>query len=406
MNIILHVNSYIPIIGGREIVVHYLAREFLHMGHNVRVLGPSGWLKHRNLRFEYPVHRWPTLRGLFPEQVTLAQLQMDVALWGCDIIHAHSTFPSGYAVSQLKKKRSIPLVITPHGEDIHVVPEIGFGHRLDPVKRHKIDIAIEKAEILTAISKGVEHSLHEAGCPTAKIRAIPNGIDPERFQRKSLPDIRKWLGIEKNAPVILSVGNYHPRKGHEVLLRAMPLILKMIPEAQLIIAGRNPQALKPLVASLAIADHVHLTGALAFPTTLLNHGIAPETAGHDDQLAALYADSDLYVSASIDEGAEGLSLALLDAMAAGLPVVATTISGNIDIVKNQKSGLLVPPSDPQSLADAVVRILTDPELKSRMGTEGHRLIQPFHWRNIAQSYLEVYEEAIRQCRSGLKPDQR
>lgn len=398
MNIILHVNSFIPIIGGREIVVHYLAREFFHMGHNVRVLGPSGWLKHRNLRFEYPVHRWPTLRGLFPEQVTLAQIRMDVALWGCDVIHAHSTFPSGYAVAQLKGKRDIPMVITPHGEDIHVVPEIGFGHRLDPVKRRKIDIAIEKAAVLTAISKGVERSLQDAGCPVSKIRAIPNGIDPERFQRKSLPDIRQWLGIKKDAPVLLSVGNYHPRKGHEVLLRAMPLILKRLPETQLVIAGRNPQALEPLVTALGIGNHVHLTGALPFPASLLDHGTAPETIGHDDQLAALYAGSDLYVSASMDEGAEGLSLALLDAMAAGLPVVATTISGNKDIVKDGQSGLLVPPSDSQSLAGAVVQILADPHLKSSMGAEGHRQIQPFHWRNIAKSYLDVYEEAIRQNR--------
>ena len=83
------------------------------MGHNVRVLGPSGWWKYRNLQFEYPIHRWPTLRGLFEEQVTFAQLKMDVALWGCDIIHAHSTFPSGYAVTKLKKRKRIPLVITP-----------------------------------------------------------------------------------------------------------------------------------------------------------------------------------------------------------------------------------------------------------------------------------------------------
>ena len=370
------------------------------MGHNVRVLGPSGWWKYRNLQFEYPIHRWPTLRGLFEEQVTFAQLKMDVALWGCDIIHAHSTFPSGYAVTKLKKRKRIPLVITPHGEDIHVVPEISFGHRLDPIKRRKIDVAIEKAEILTAISKGVEHSLHNAGCPGSKIRAIPNGIDHERFQRKNLPDMRKWLGIAKNAPVILSVGNYHPRKGHEVLLGAMPLILQSLPNAQLVIAGRNPDALQPVITSLGLTDHVHLTGAIPFPLTLLNDHATSHTMGTDDHLAALYTGSDVYVSASIDEGAEGLSLALLDAMAAGLPVVATAISGNIDIVKNGQSGLIVPPSDTQSLGNAVVQILTHQQLKSSMGAESHQAIQPFHWRKIAQRYLDVYKEAITQCRSA------
>lgn len=366
------------------------------MGQDVRVVGPSGWFKNRKLKFEYPVHRWPTLRGLFIEQVNYAQLRLDVALCGCDVIHAHNTFPNGYAAAQLKTKRT-PLVITPHGKDIHMIPEIGFGHRLDPVKHEKIAFAIQKADLLTSISNSIEASIIDAGCPVEKIRQIPNGIDCERFQRSDLPEIRKWLGLAEDAAIILSVGNYHPRKGHEVMLRAMSPIVEKVPRAHLVIVGRETDQLKPLVGKLGIGDHVSLTGGIPFPMASLSHAVDGSNQS-DDRLAALYKDSAVYVSASIGEGAEGLSLALLDAMAAGLPVVATRISGNKDIVKDKESGYLVPPSDPERLAQAIISILSDAQLKSSMQAEGFRLVQPFHWREIAKKYLETYREAIVMCR--------
>ena len=162
MNIVLYVNSFLPALGGREVVVHYLAREFKRLGHNVRVLGPAGWWRLRKMRFEYPVHRWPTLRKFVPEKVQYAQLVLDNLMWGADVIHAHSTYPNGYAVAKLRRRTNIPLVVTPHGEDIHVIPEINFGLRLDPVTEKKIKTALQSAQLVTAISQSVRDSTARA----------------------------------------------------------------------------------------------------------------------------------------------------------------------------------------------------------------------------------------------------
>jgi len=399
MKIVLYVNSFIPSIGGREIVVHYLAREFKRMGHDVRVLGPAGWIKHRKLKFEYPVHRWPTLKGLFVEQVQYAQLRLDLVMWGCDVIHAHSTYPSGYAVSKLKRKKRIPLIITPHGEDIHKVPEIGFGLRLDPNKKAKIETAIQSAEFLTAISDSIEASLLDAGCPADKIHKIPNGIDVERFQKKDLPDVRQWLGIETEAPIILSVGNYHPRKGHEVLLRAMPKILEQTPKANLVIVGRNTEPLVPLIKNLKIIKNVHLTGSIPFPMEALKRN-ADYRMRKNDRLAALYSNSSVYVSSGVGEGAEGLSLALMDALAAGIPVVATNISGNKDMINEKDIGVLVEPSDEKQLAEAVILLINN---NKRMISNGSNDInwfaKSYGWHKIACDYIEVYKKAIFKIKS-------
>jgi glycosyltransferase involved in cell wall biosynthesis len=342
------------------------------------------------------VHRWPTLRGLFAEKVQEAILNLDVALWGCDVIHAHNTYPCGFTAVKLKRRRRVPLVITPHGVDIHMIPKIGFGLRLNPSKRVKIENAIRNAEFLTAISASVQNSLVDAGCPQTKISKIPNGIDLERFKQKNLPNARKWLGIEPKAPLILSVGHYHPRKGHEVLIQALPRILQQMPSAHLVIVGRNPEPLKPLIREMKLTDHVHLTGSIPFPISNFNS----QSKGNkkdEDRLASLYCSSNVFVSAGIDEGAEGLSLALLDAMAASLPVVATRISGNMDLVSDKKTGYLVPHSDPNPLAEAVLGLLDNPLMAKNMGKKGYERAQSYGWTEVSYQYLRIYQKAIDKC---------
>jgi glycosyltransferase involved in cell wall biosynthesis len=394
LNIVLYVNSFLPNIGGREIVVHYLARALMTLGHQVRVVGPAGWWSRRKVRFEYPLHRWPTLRGLFNEQVQFIKLLLDTSIWGCDVIHAHTTYPSGYIASRLKVIRNLPLVVTPHGEDIHIIPEIGFGQRLDPIQRPKINFALQGAEMLTAISASVEASLLDAGAPQDKIRRVPNGVDIERFQRPIAADVRKWLQLDEKSRLIVTVGNYHPRKGHDTLIRSMPLILAEEPRARLIIVGRNTDTLHPLIRKLDLDDKVKLTGPISFPAIVAEQRRAQSAPHEPDWLAAIYRSSEMYVSAGVDEGAEGLSLAVLEAMAAGLPVVATNISGNRDIVCHGDNGFLVPPANPSKLAETVLLLLKSNDIKFRLGRKAKEIANQYQWREVAHQYLSVYQEAI------------
>ena len=109
MKVVLYVNSFLPTLGGKQFVVHHLAKSLQELGHSPRVLGPSGIWKHRHLRMPYPVHRWPKLRGLLREQTWVAQLALDTAIWGCDVIHAHMTYPNGYmAIAAEASSGTIP----------------------------------------------------------------------------------------------------------------------------------------------------------------------------------------------------------------------------------------------------------------------------------------------------------
>jgi len=399
MKIVLYANSFLPNVGGREIVMHYLARAFKTLGHEVRVLGPSGFWKHRRYRFAYPVHRWPQLRGLFKTQVSLVEALWDIRLWGCDILHAHNTYPSGEIAARLKRKLGIPLVITPHGVDIHVIPEIGFGQRLDPVRSRKIAHALQGADVCTAISQSIERSLMDAGAPLERIRRIPNGVDFERFQDAAGPDIRQRLGLAPSSTLVVTVGNYHPRKGQDILVQSMPMILERHPGARLIVVGGGTETLKGLVAELSLTDKVFLLGAVGFP--YFRYGIDPENqANREDLLAAVYRDADLYVSAGMSEGAEGLSLAVIEAMAAGLPILASDISGNRDLIQDGLTGWLFPPNSPERLADAVISALDNDDKRKTFAETGKRAARRFDWINIARQYLAVYDEALETARQG------
>ena len=403
MNILLYCNSFLPAVGGREMVIHYLAKNLQELGHNVRVTGVSGWWRHRKLSFGYPVHRWPTLRGLMKEAIQIAQLRLECSFWETDIIHAHNTYPGGYFAAKVCEKKQIPLLITPHGMDIHVIPEIGFGHRLDPNKRRLSDYALKRANLTTAISVNIKKSLNDAGVSDQKIRLIPNGIDLERFQKKFTIDIRQHFGLQPDAQIILAVGNYHKRKGLELLIEAMPKIMVANNQACLIIVGRSDAILEKKVQALNLHKNVILTGPIQFPALswLPDKKSLPQASEMIDLLAEIYLQSDVYVSAAMDEGAEGLSLALLDATAAQLPIVATNISGNRDIVVDSENGYLVPIRNTTRIAEAVIDILHKPDKKRAMGRASFDIASRYSWLNIAKQYVNTYHEVIEKQRLGI-----
>lgn len=388
MKIVLVANSFLPRHGGRELVVHYLAKSLQELGHEPRVVLMGGAWSRRHLKFSYPLHVYPGLGGILSSSMRSLWYYLDLKLFGADIINAHATYPSGYAAVKLKKHTKVPVVITPHGNDIHMMPEIDHGLRLTPEFSRKIEYAVRDADLVTSISNSVEESLVSVGCPREKIRGVPNGIDIDRFRREQDIDVREWLQIPDTSEILLTVGRYQQRKGHDVIVRSLPEILKQHPAARLVIVGTGTEALKPLIDKLDLDGKVILTGLIKFPV------MGSDSNNEHDYLAALYRASSAYISGSIGEGAEGLSLAVLDAMAAGVPVVATNISGNRDIIENGKNGFLVEPQNEKEIANSCSAILGDKRMSQEMELALQELSETYSWRSIAQKYVSVYEEVL------------
>ncbi len=399
MNIILYSHTFLPDVGGREVVMYQLGRALIARGHTVRVVGPQGFLENRQGAYDIPIVRYPRLlfgralsdkyeQGLLELQM-MPQLALDIALRGADVIHSHVLYPAGYVASLVRKLMpGKALVVTPHGVDINVAEDRGYGMRLDGNLRRKIDLALTECDAVTAISEGIFEALCQTPVENSKIHKIGNGIDLTRFAGTSTLDVRKTLELPTNAKIILTVGNYTPLKGHEDLIQAMPFVLKQIPSAKLVIVGANTDHLRGLAEDLSVGGSVVITGEMPIP--------APHTGAHisPDLLAEIYKTSSVYISASNREGAEGLSLSLLDAMAASLPVVGTNIVGNRDVIENGVNGYLVPPGCISSLSSAIVEIFTNDSQAISMAKESLKIAEKRSWDKVAQQYEKIYERVL------------
>jgi phosphatidylinositol alpha-1,6-mannosyltransferase len=214
--------------------------------------------------------------------------------------------------------------------------------------------------------------------PGIRTTVIPNGIDFERF-----------AGIEPrggDAPTVLSVGAVKERKGTLALVRTMRAICDTIPDARCIIAGSLDA--EPDYAARVKAE----IGALGLEQTV-------RLAGHvsDAELMRLYSTADVFALPSLNVGwkFEGFGLALLEASAAGLPVIGTRDCGAEDAIDDGVTGLLIPQTDLETgLSAAILRLLRDPDERRRMGTAGRELARRQTWDRAARRLIAVYEQEV------------
>ncbi len=228
-----------------------------------------------------------------------------------------------------------------------------------------------------AISYAVGETLAACG---PRRRVVLNGIDPDRFAQ--LPDpssIRRELGLEKSNRVVLCVGRIEPWKGQHVLIEAIPAVLRACPGAKFVFVG-NPAVNKPdyLPRLEARCVELGIAGRVVF-------------AGVRNDLPALLALAE--VVAVPTATAEPFGRVIVEAMLAGRPVVATAAGGPLEIIENEETGRLVPPSDANALAAAIGKLLADPEAAAAMGQRARaRALDGFTIDRTVREMAAIFEE--------------
>lgn len=236
-----------------------------------------------------------------------------------------------------------------------------------------------QADYLITTGEIIRRDLAASGLvPLERSTSIPTGVDPDRFapNAEGRTKARRKLGLDGTGPVIGVVAFLRPDKGHQVLLRAMPEIVRQQPDCVLLVVGDGSQrsALESMTAAHSIEASVRFLGA---------------REDIPDVLSAL----DVFCLPSVRN--EGVPQSVLQAGAAGLPVVATAVGGIPEAVIDGKTGIVVPPGDPHSLAEALVALLADPESRDRMGHAGRRHVKDvFSLREMLDRTESAYEEAL------------
>jgi len=315
--------------------------------------------------------------------LALAELTNIFRSFGTELVHTHTSKAGvlGRLAARLARVRAV--VHTPHG---HIyAPEAN----IQSVPRHRLlragllwseRWAGRWTTLLTTLTEAEARETVALGLASAgRVLTVPNGVEVEEFSHRppaeTLRRLRRELGIPARAQVVISVGRLSPVKGHRVLVEALALPAGQAPHLLLVGEGPERPALGALARRLGVCDRVHFAGRR-----------------ERGEVAALLHLAQVFVLPSYYEG---FGLALLEAQAAGLAVVATDVGGVREVLAGGRTGLLVPLGDPEALAEAVGRVLTDRALAGRLAREGRqRVVQEFPVERMVERYRAVYRRAL------------
>jgi glycosyltransferase involved in cell wall biosynthesis len=304
-----------------------------------------------------------------PDQDAVEAVAAHLAAVEADVVHNHmyraEVVGTQAAIALAAAGRHRPLVVgTVHSSRVRSDADRDLLRRLTPKMDH-----------LIAVSRAIVRKLEDEGRVGAPISLIYNGIDLARYAE---PDVcctlQSEYDIPAGAPIVGVVARLEPEKGHPTLLDAWPRVLARVPDAHLLIVGEGSQR-ETLEAH---AQSLRLT-SVTF-------------TGRRDDVPAVTAALDVAVLPSYRE-AQGLSI--LEAMALGRPVVASAVGGIPEMIEHGRTGLLVPPRDPEALADALIRMLKDHPYADTLSKAGRDLVEERFCAELMVRAIEtIYDEAV------------
>jgi len=355
--------------------VYGLSQQLIRKGHQVTLFTRGSFPKVQKESIDGITVIKAPFFPLYPLYVHLHEVMLNSVFQKMedefDLVHIHSPLCP-------MVKTSLPIVATIHtpmmvdtqmrydeAGDVHSKIEHLMGRT---VSYHFEQKLIDHAQKITTVSHSVREELESYGLEKESIDVIGNGVDEKLF----VPS-----GERSETPMILYTGRIDYRKGLYDLIDSSRIICQMHPDVKFVITGKGHllEKLQSKVDSLGLRDHFDFVGFVS-----------------KSDLIRLYQQATLYV---LPSHYEGLPTVLLEAMACGAPVVATAVSGNLDVIEDGVNGLLVPSKQPRKIAEAVHSILEDQSLQNQLSAMARKTIeQKFTWDIISDSYQKIYEELV------------
>ncbi len=379
MRIAIYTNAYKPIVSGVVTAIALFRRGLLELGHEVVLFAPD-YYGYRDQ--EEGVHRFPSVdlsrQVRFPVAVPWCpRLARTVRDFKPDVVHAHHPFVLGPVAMRIARQLGVPLIYTFHTQYEQYAHYVPFPQ--DMVKaltRRRIRGFANRADVLTTPAGTVRDLLRSYGV-TREIILLPNPIDLSGFADPEGETIRRQLGLAPEEKVLISIGRLGVEKNLGFMLQAIALAIAWAPELRLrlVLVGAGPDEtrLRELGGQLGLGDRLLFAGSVPYPA-----------------IPSYLAVADLFLMTSVSEVKP---LVLLEAMAAGLPIVAVKASGAVDTITHGQEGLLTD-LDQEHFAAAVVDILRDDARRAEMGRRARESVGRYSLDRVAGQLVAVYQEAL------------
>ncbi len=284
-----------------------------------------------------------------------------------DAIHAFFSVPCGVQAYLLGRRFRIPYIVSLRGADVP-----GYSERfslLYIVLRPIIRCVWKRAAAVIANSSGLKQLALRTNAKQ-EISIIPNGIDSEHFRPK------KEMRPQGVFIITLGASRVTARKGIQYLIEAVSRLVAKYPRIRLKILGdgNDRERLEKMVKELKLENHVSFLGRIP-----------------RDETASYYQEASVFVLPSLNEG---MSNAMLEALASGLPIIATDTGGSQELVADGENGFIVEMKSAEDIAEKLEHLISDPELRRRFGEASRRRAEQMSWKNVAAAYCDLYQKII------------
>jgi glycosyltransferase involved in cell wall biosynthesis len=331
---------------------------------------------------EYPISRFASARCV-AQQLRLAR---EIAAHHIEIVHAYNFYGNVFAVPAAKLASAPVIIAAIRDQGAYLTA------RQKAVQRHVCRLA----DCVLVNAAAIRDWLVDEGYDPRKIVVIRNGINLARFPAGcSADDLRRQIGFPAGVPVAASVSRLNRTKGLEHFLDAAALVSRDHPDLHVLIVGEGMTTRDGKVAP----DDAYQS-SLVERAKRLGLGQRIVFTGYRDDVPALLSQVSMSVLPSLTEG---LSNVVLESMAAGVPVVATSVGGTPEVIEEGRTGLLVPPADPAALARAMTHLLNEPGLAAHMGRSGRRVIEEkFSMQQMVRNTEQLYSDLLAKRRTERK----
>jgi glycosyltransferase involved in cell wall biosynthesis len=363
MKLVILVNLFPPTwLAGTEIATYYMAEHLAQRGHEVHVITSlDEGLPEESYEKGFYIHRLPRTKIRFAGAfIFWADIVRTIRKVSPDIVHAQSL---GIGVPALLSKKILkfPYAVWGQGSDVYLP---------DWFTKLTSKTIIKNADSAIALTEDMKRAMQ--AMYDRDIAIVPNGIDLKEYTSE-----RPMQNVGGPIKRILFVGRLHPVKGVQYLLQAMQMVHEEVPGAKLILVGdgEERESLEKLTDSLGIRECVEFVGGVP-------HEKIPDYMHH----------ADVFVLPSLSES---FGIVNLEAMACGLPIVATRVGGIPDIIEDGANGYLVDTKNQEQIAEVLLKLLQDEQLRKDMSDNNRERVRRYRWDTVTATLEGIYQKSVR-----------